>query len=43
MEDALHEIVERNHSSLERLRTIGSALPDADLDKTIDTPWTMAA
>jgi hypothetical protein len=43
MEDALHEIAERNHASLERLRAIGSALSDAELDRTIDAPWTAAA
>jgi hypothetical protein len=43
MEDALHEIAERNRSSLERLRTIGSSLSDAELDRTIDAPWTTAA
>jgi hypothetical protein len=43
MEDVQHEIVERNRSSLERLRTIGSSLSDAELDRTIDAPWTAAA
>lgn len=43
MEDALHEIAERNHSSFGRLRAIGSALSDAELDRTIDALWTAAA
>jgi hypothetical protein len=43
MEQALHEIEERNRSSLERLRAIGSALSDAELGTTIDAPWTAAA
>jgi hypothetical protein len=43
MDEAIHEIAERNRSSLERLRAIGSALSDAELDRTIDEPWTTAA
>ena len=43
MEQALQDIADRNHSSLERLRAIGSALSDAELERTIDTPWTAAA
>ena len=43
MEDAPQEIAERNRSSLERLRTIGSVLSDAELNRTIDPPWTTAA
>jgi DinB superfamily len=42
MDDALREIVERNRSSLERFRAIGSALSDEELDRTIDAPWTVA-
>jgi hypothetical protein len=43
MEDALKEIAERNSSSLERMRAIGTSLSDAELDRTIDAPWTTAA
>jgi len=43
VDEALHEIVKRNRSSLERFRAIGSALSDEELDRTIDTPWTAAA
>jgi DinB family protein len=43
MEDALKEIVERNRSSLERMRAIGTSLSGAELDRTIDEPWTAAA
>jgi hypothetical protein len=42
MNEALHEIVERNRSSLERFRAIGSALSNEELDRTIDAPWTAA-
>jgi hypothetical protein len=42
MEDALREIAERNSSSLERMRAIGTSLSDAELDRTIDAPWTTA-
>ena len=43
MERALQEIAEGNRSSLERLRKIGSALSDSELDRLIDAPWTAAA
>jgi hypothetical protein len=43
MEEALPEIEERNRSSLERLRAVGSSLSDAELERTIDAPWTTAA
>ena len=43
MAQALQEIEERNRSSLERLRAIGSSLSDAELARTIDAPWTAAA
>lgn len=43
MEQALREIEERNRSSLERLRAIGSSLSDSELERTIDAPWTAAA
>jgi DinB superfamily len=43
MEDVPQEVAERNRSSRERLRAIGSALSDAELDRTIDAPWTAAA
>ena len=43
MQEALQDIVERNRSSLDRLRAIGLALSDAELDRTIDSPWTAAA
>jgi hypothetical protein len=43
MEEALQDVVERNRSSLERLRAIGSVLSEAELDRTIDAPWTAAA
>jgi DinB family protein len=43
MEDASPEVSERNRSSLERLRAIGAALSDAELNRTIDPPWTTAA
>ncbi len=42
MDEALHQLVERNRSSRERLRAIGSALSDAELDEPIDAPWTTA-
>ena len=43
MEESLRAIAERNRSSRERLRAIASALPDSELDGTIDNPWTAAA
>jgi hypothetical protein len=43
MQEALQETAERNRSSRERLRAIGSALSDGELVRTIDAPWTTAA
>jgi hypothetical protein len=43
METTLEEIVQRNHSSVERLHKFGGALSDGDLAKPIDAPWTAGA
>jgi hypothetical protein len=43
MEELRDAITERNRSSLDRFRAIGSALSDTELDRTIDAPWTASA
>lgn len=43
METTARAIAERNRSSLDRLRAIGSALSDPELERVIDPPWTAGA